>query len=562
MRKTLIRIKMEALNSFCLLVLLLITWSSASHAQLTQNLTIGNPKALGLAHAITADPPGIDSIHFNPAGLAKVKGRRRMIKVIGAKMTLSTDFGDRHLEKAQTGSNGKTIEQTYVETYCGGVKTDTCRYPDDPFVENQSGSTSKPLLMLPGTGMTEVPFLAVPVAGIAIEDPAYGWTYATAIYSPLAFGYERDADDPAIYQAQRLAMSRITYFSPSIGFQINDALAFGASIGFSWQGFGVETGLRIAEPTLAFVAGTLDELNGAAGEEIIPPQNAPYVHAATLTVEVEDPLSFTFNIGLLWEPTEWLSFGLVYQSEGTASMSGDYKIEHSDRFAVGSQWLSQYNAIIEPLAGAGVNGKQVIEGTVDLELTSPAHFSVGTSVILFPNLKINFDIKWTDYSSWDAFELNFDQELDFLTQTSLGYALSAGYGDEDNVDPKKFVMKRENEAVVSWAIGFEYQANDRLVLRAGYEPRGSAIPDERFDLLAPLADAQLYALGFGYQWDVYSRIDASIAYLTSSFTSNAGESQSLNSTIPGQFAYNPYAYQDVSTTTTAIIFALSYEEKF
>ena len=43
-----------------------------SHAQLAQNIFIGNPKALALGNAVTADPPGIDAIHFNPAGLAKL----------------------------------------------------------------------------------------------------------------------------------------------------------------------------------------------------------------------------------------------------------------------------------------------------------------------------------------------------------------------------------------------------------------------------------------------------------------------------------------------------------
>lgn len=49
------------------LVALLATPASAV---LTDSLTIGNAKAISLGHAVTADPPGIDAIHFNPAGLA------------------------------------------------------------------------------------------------------------------------------------------------------------------------------------------------------------------------------------------------------------------------------------------------------------------------------------------------------------------------------------------------------------------------------------------------------------------------------------------------------------
>ena len=43
--------------------------SLSVYGQLGQNLTIANAKALSLANAVTADPPGPDSLHFNPAGL-------------------------------------------------------------------------------------------------------------------------------------------------------------------------------------------------------------------------------------------------------------------------------------------------------------------------------------------------------------------------------------------------------------------------------------------------------------------------------------------------------------
>ncbi|HVK98546.1 MAG TPA: hypothetical protein VM553_01980, partial [Dongiaceae bacterium] len=56
--------------------------SQPSYSAFTDSLTIGNPKALSLGHAVTADPPDIDSIHFNPAGLTNLKGRQLFIKGI------------------------------------------------------------------------------------------------------------------------------------------------------------------------------------------------------------------------------------------------------------------------------------------------------------------------------------------------------------------------------------------------------------------------------------------------------------------------------------------------
>lgn len=53
-----------------------------AHAQLAQNLTIGSPKAMALGNAVTADFTGIDSVHYNPAALSKLKGRQTTVKFI------------------------------------------------------------------------------------------------------------------------------------------------------------------------------------------------------------------------------------------------------------------------------------------------------------------------------------------------------------------------------------------------------------------------------------------------------------------------------------------------
>ena len=96
----------------------------------------------------------------------------------------------------------------------------------------------------------------------------------------------------------------------------------------------------------------------------------------------------------------------------------------------------------------------------------------------------------------------------------------------------------------------------------GYEPRKSAIPDDRLDLFAPLSDAKLYTMGFGYQLDKDTRIDAAFGYLYSAYTAKAGQSDNLNTTTPGHVVYTPYAFLDVNASVSAYIFSFSYDEKF
>src|SRR5256885_11955511 len=55
----------------------------AAQASFTENIGT-SPVAMSLGNAVTADPPGTDSIHFNPAGLTHLKGNWRSDTFFGA----------------------------------------------------------------------------------------------------------------------------------------------------------------------------------------------------------------------------------------------------------------------------------------------------------------------------------------------------------------------------------------------------------------------------------------------------------------------------------------------
>lgn len=520
--------------------------SASAIAQLTHNITLGNPKALGLANAVTADPPGIDSIHFNPAGLAKIKGRERSFKVIAAHMTLEGDVGHQHTD---------ALEQSFEDTYCG--ETRDC-FQRDP-LENTHSSTSAPTVMLPGSGVKSIPAMIVPFGGIAFEDPDYGWTFATAVYSPEAIGYERDEDDPAAFQGYKVSTTRLTYFSPSLGVEITDNLMLGASLGMSWQGLGVHTKFRAPEQTLQFVAGTFDQ--EAVSQVMQLSLLGPYDNVGNVSIEMEDPLSLTFNLGVLWEVTPWLALGAVYQSEGTSEMEGDYRMENTPEFQETTQEIASTAALsmlISALSHADINNQPVESGKVTMEYTTPQSFAVGASVRVVPRLKLNADVKWIEYSVWDSLDFHFSNTVDFLT---IGSAIEALAG-EDDADPNELRMPRNYQDVWSYAVGAEYQYDDTRVLRAGFEPRASAIPKGSLDFLVPIADADLYTVGAGWLLDKFTRLDIAFGYMASSFEAKSGESHNANATKAGDVVYNPYAYLDVSAKTTAYLFTLSYDQRF
>ncbi len=108
----------------------------------------------------------------------------------------------------------------------------------------------------------------------------------------------------------------------------------------------------------------------------------------------------------------------------------------------------------------------------------------------------------------------------------------------------------------------QYDINDRLALRAGYEFRPSAIPKDKADVLAPVGDAELYGLGLGYRWDKDTIIDVGFNYFVSKQDIPAGSSCNVSCEGLDNLVYNPYAGLNIETTVKAYIFALTYTTRF
>lgn len=514
-----------------------VLWAGLAQAQLAQNLTIGSPKAMALGNAVTADFTGIDAVHYNPAALTKLKGRQTTLKFITGVMDIRADFD----APADYGSN------------FFGLKDDS--------VANSSSRTTAAAMYLPGLGgATEVPVLFAPLAGVSINPPGSKFTFATNVYTPQALGYSREENDPARYQGKELVMQRLTYFSPSVAYQVNDELSLGLSIGFSHQAMalnqdfrapGVLTGLTgAAQDALCTVEGNpFEVLLNICGGDL-----GPFTDIANIDIDMQQTLSPTWNVGFLWEPSDWFALGAVYQSEAKMRLQGQYTVDYSQDWQGFWQGLdsSLIGAIFNSITPDGVFDKE--RGNVSLDMTYPAHFATGIKLKPHPQWQINFDLKWTDYAAWDNFELEFDRQLDVLTIASLF--------SPENATSTSIILDRGYESRWSWAVGVEYQVNDRLSLRAGYEPRPSAVPGNKADVLAPLGDARLYGLGAGYQWDKDTVIDVGFNYLVSKQDIPARSSCNVNCSTIDSMVYNPYADLDIKTSVKAYVFALTYRTAF
>jgi long-subunit fatty acid transport protein len=510
--------------------------SASVQAQLGQNLTIGNPKAMAMGNAITADESGIDAVHYNPAALTKLKGRKTTIKYITAVMDIRADFN------APPGYGGAFF----------GAKNDP--------IANSSSRTTTPAMYFPGLGgATELPVLFVPLAGLSINPPGSKLTFATNVYTPQALGYVRDDDDPGRYQGKEVVLQRLTYFSPAVGYQLNDELSLGLSINFSHQALALNQDLRVPNLLTGLTGQLQDVLCVADGSPFDPILNVcggefgPFTDLANLDVDLQQTLSPTWHLGVLWEPTDWFAWGAVYQSEAKMHLEGDYKIKYTKNWQGFWQGLdtSLVGAILNPITPDGVDEEV---GNVSMEMTYPQHFSTGIKLKPASKWQFNLDVKWTDYAAWEKFELKFDRELDFLKVAAL---LSP-----DGATTSSIALDRGYESVWSWAIGMQYDVTDRLSLRLGYEPRPSAIPGNKADVLMPLGDAHLYGFGAGYHWDQDTVIDLGFNYLVSKQSIPAGTSCNANCVGFDSVVYNPYSGLDIETTVKAYVMALTYTTSF
>lgn len=536
--------------------------AGTGHAQLANNLAV-DVRAMSMGHAVTADPPGIMAIHFNPAGLAKLRGRRMDLQFVGADFAIESTFSappdygvfgfsDDPLVCADAPDNGLDYCQDFrkASSTVDGVSLYL------PFVND--------IVDLPPG-----PLLAGPLPSFAIRPPGSKFTFATATYLPMAAGFYRGDDDPGRYLGKRVALERLTYLSPSIGYQISDTLSVGASVGFSYQAMYLETDFRSPNQLTAF-ARILDEticapFKGEADNLALDlfmfglcrPEEGigPYKDLASVQVSMDQRMSPSYNLGVLWEPNERFAWGAVWHAPVDVHMSGDYQIRYSNatRETINGIGASPTGAIALAILGLPQRVAPTEAGLVSMDLTMPAHFQTGIKVRPTERLQINVDAVWADYEEWDAWRIQFEKSS---AVTALARLFSPGSTATMLSMPLGF------QSTWNLAFGVEYDLTGRLKLRAGYEPRASAIPDDRRNPLVPINEARYYSLGLGYRWDKDTEIDLAIATLRSKDSIPAGSSCMANCTGIDNIVYNPYAGLDIETEATINLVGMAFRTSF
>lgn len=536
--------------------------SSAAFAQLGTNLSV-DARSLSLGNAVTADPPGISAVHFNPAALTKIQGLQTDVQGIVANFDIQREF---------------TVPEGY----------NVFGYSDDPLVCKDGPEIAADICTDFKDKVTSeaeyvslyVPFLkkmvdlganqpvAAPTAGIAYNPPGSKFTFASAVYAPLIAGFGAENGNAGNYMGQQVALERVTYLSPTIAYQVSDELSIGGGVGMSYQAIGLKTDLRFPNELIGMLR-MIDEVVCTPFKEnsdiitdilLLGMCNTeegmnPFGRFGQMQIALEQSLSPSYNLGVLWEPREDFSFGLVYQSAAKMRLKGNYRVDNAKapRELINGLMSSPTGQILAAILGFPSSVPASESGLVSMDFEYPQHVQAGIKYKIMPDLQVNFDVGWTDYAAWDKFRFEFDRTISALKIAKL---LSSDVTDSSLALPMGFTSPW------SWGVGIEYSATDRLKLRAGYEPRTSSIPDGKRNTMVPINNAQLFGLGVGYQFDPDTDLDLSIGFLRSRDNIPANTSSLANQTGVNNLLLNPYAGLNVQTATKITILGLNYRTRW
>ncbi len=505
-------------------------------------------RAVSLANTCTADPPGLMSVHYNPAGLSMLDEGK----------TFSNGFGLPIIKRTGRFKTADNFEG-FMNGYWG---PDPDKWPDrykenpgadpnsdhggpDP-LNGSSGTNSSARMYLPFYGPLD--FLVASNLGLASREKDSRWTFAYANYAPYGGGMaHRDSGDPFRFGAKSVYAQHLIYAAPTASYALSDTLSLGVSVGMAQRAMGIEVDVRSPNELVALtrvIGDATEKLEiPVVSEQTLPPPwlgggLGPYEHALSLSLDMRDDFVPSYNLGLLWRPYNWLSYGLVYQSESSAELSGKYIWEYSEQFQRQVHWNSLTPMTMESagMLDLPINKVPYQSGTVTASQIFPKRIQTGIMVRPIEKLKILLDLHWANWAKAGKEDrLVFDQRIQILRIAKmLGYSHGA----------YTYVVERNMKDTWHWSIGTEYEVNEKLTLRCGYEKRPTSLQHSHFDALFFIPDADFIGTGLGLKLPNGMNVDLGFGYLFSNhFTIYNNQSTNFNSLDFTKMG-NPYAGLD------------------
>ena len=350
-------------------------------------------------------------------------------------------------------------------------------------------------------------------------------------------------------------------------------MLFRSSLGFgvpiAHQGFALDTEMRFPNKLLGIIGklqdawcgnngNPLDTLGfGLCGTDASGKQSGrlrPFESIGEMRFAGTSPADVTFNVGALWQPSDYVGFGAVYQSGSKTVITGDYNFHANPMLPefVRHMYASLFGPIVGAMFGFPTSIPTDQGGNFTMTLPYPAHWQFGLKAKPLPGVQWNFDAGWTDWSKWNQLTFQFDRTVNLLEMARI-------FGQADST---KLIIPRGYRSVWSYGTGLQFDVWDGVKLRVGYEPRKSSVPANKIDLIAPMPELPIKSIGVSYELKNGMKLESGFSYARGRFNVPANTDCNLNCSDFFNVIYNPYAGLDVSGTLVLRYFGLKITQPF
>ncbi|MEA3504279.1 MAG: outer membrane protein transport protein [Bacteroidota bacterium] len=346
--------------------------------------------------------------------------------------------------------------------------------------------------------------------GMSFLDSKYSFSVGVSpIMSNVSFQYR----EPSAYEAQ--TDNPISFpFSLYMTGKVNDKLSLGLGIytpygsttiwGDNWRGKYVIQDISLKaiyfQPTVSYKIS--DKFSAGVGfvitygdvslNKAIPLQNSNG-QAGQSTIEGSG-ISYGFNAGLVFRPTDKLELGLTYRSEIMMSVEGG-----DATFDVPSSLSDLFPA----------------KNKFDADLPLPASVNFGASYSVTEKFTLGVDVNYVFWSTYQTLDFDFETNTSALEDMSLEKNYSDG---------------------AIYRIGGEYLVNDMWTVRAGFYYDSPVVDDDYYAPETPDAVKLGFTGGLSFAPNDNFSIDVSYLYLT-------GLEREVNYTpedFGGKYKYNAF----------------------
>ncbi len=310
---------------------------------------------------------------------------------------------------------------------------------------------------------TGTPFQVYGVYGITDKLKA-----GLGVYTPFGSTVNWGTEWNGRFGLNELSLKAI-FVQPTLSYQITEKLGIGAGFVYSFGGVNLQRSIP------------LENNEGEASAELDG-----------------DASGFGYNVGIFFNPTDKLSFGLSYRSQV------DMEVEDGTAtFTVPASVQSRF-----PAGGTSFKA----------ELPLPSTLTLGIGFNPTDKLTLAVDVSRVGWSAYER--LRFD------------------YGAD--VNGSNFTENARNyEDSYIYRIGAEYNVTESLALRAGAYLDETPVQDGYLTPETPDADSRGLSVGLGYSINENISLDASFLYINKKERTDQGN---LSGGVPGTFksvAYIP-----------------------